>query len=39
MQMLVASTVPGDVYVVPPEVVCDVGHGSLKKGEHAGSAA
>jgi len=25
--------VPGGVYVIPPEVVRDVGHGSLKAGE------
>jgi hypothetical protein len=31
--MQVVSTVRGDVYVLPPEVMRDVGNGILKKGE------
>ena len=30
---IVPVTVPGGVYVLPPEVVRDVGNGSLKAGE------
>jgi hypothetical protein len=32
-QWRVPVTVPGGVYVIPPAVVRDVGHGDLKKGE------